>query len=253
VTAHDSYSVERSVLSNNAQVLTMASGSSPRARKKLVDQWLDYHFDPTSPSAAKVEVVTRYERPKRRKSYDKPVRGRGAVTWAVVSLRCWPCQGYGRACRPFEDVAVKSYERLLRSRASSWPTGSSARLDEILSKNLRAAVSIEDAVGEAEFIEESVPEIVDVKHRALASISAAARPDAVIGTNTSTIPIALWLKQLRLRPLPWRPFLQSGAVHPRVELIPHAGTEPRSLSAAKQIIEAGGKQCAQVRDVTVLY
>jgi 3-hydroxybutyryl-CoA dehydrogenase len=37
---------------------------------------------------------------------------------------------------------------------------------------------------------------------------------------------------------------------PGVELIPHAGTEPRSLATAKQIIEAGGKQCAQVRDVT---
>ena len=89
-----------------------------------------------------------------------------------------------------EDVAVKSYERLLVESSQFvadglFPPGST----EILSRNLRAAVSIEDAVGEAEFIEESVPEIVDVKQRALASISAAARPDAVIGTNTSTIPI----------------------------------------------------------------
>ena len=30
--------------------------------KKLVDQWLDYRFDPTSPSAAKVEAVSGYER-----------------------------------------------------------------------------------------------------------------------------------------------------------------------------------------------
>ncbi len=37
---------------------------------------------------------------------------------------------------------------------------------------------------------------------------------------------------------------------PGVELIPHAGTEPRSLAVGGQIIEAGGKQCAQVRDVT---
>lgn len=65
VTAHDSYSVERSVLSNNAQVLTMGERViGLELAKKLVDQWLDYHFDPTSPSAAKVEVVTRYERAK---------------------------------------------------------------------------------------------------------------------------------------------------------------------------------------------
>jgi ribose 5-phosphate isomerase B len=30
--------------------------------KKLVDQWLDYKFDPGSASAAKVEAVTLYER-----------------------------------------------------------------------------------------------------------------------------------------------------------------------------------------------
>lgn len=64
VTAHDSYSVERSVLSNNAQVLTMGERViSLELAKKLVDQWLGYHFDPASPSAAKVEAVSRYERP----------------------------------------------------------------------------------------------------------------------------------------------------------------------------------------------
>jgi ribose 5-phosphate isomerase B len=63
VTAHDSYSVERSVLSNNAQVLTMGERViGLELAKKLVDQWLDYRFDPSSPSAAKVEAVGMYER-----------------------------------------------------------------------------------------------------------------------------------------------------------------------------------------------
>jgi ribose 5-phosphate isomerase B len=63
VTAHDSYSVERSVLSNNAQVLTMGERViGLELAKKLVDQWLDYQFDPNSASAAKVAVVAFYER-----------------------------------------------------------------------------------------------------------------------------------------------------------------------------------------------
>jgi ribose 5-phosphate isomerase B len=63
VTAHDSYSVERSVLSNNAQVLAMGERViGLELAKKLVDQWLDYQFDPGSPSAAKVEAVGLYER-----------------------------------------------------------------------------------------------------------------------------------------------------------------------------------------------
>ncbi|CAI7567349.1 unnamed protein product [Penicillium glandicola] len=47
VTAHDPFSVERSILSNDAQVLCM--------------DWLNYRFDPKSASAAKVQAITDYE------------------------------------------------------------------------------------------------------------------------------------------------------------------------------------------------
>lgn len=56
VTAHDSFSIERSALSNDAQVLTMGQrviGIEPARR--LVREWLGYEFDPSSASAAKVD------------------------------------------------------------------------------------------------------------------------------------------------------------------------------------------------------
>src|SRR5688572_2137042 len=56
VTAHDSYSVERSVLSNNAQVLTMGQRViGLELAKRLVSEWLGYRFDPASASAARSE------------------------------------------------------------------------------------------------------------------------------------------------------------------------------------------------------
>lgn len=62
VTAHDSYSVERSVKSNNAQVLTLgARVIGLELAKKLVDEWLDHRFDPDSASAAKVRLIDDYE------------------------------------------------------------------------------------------------------------------------------------------------------------------------------------------------
>jgi ribose 5-phosphate isomerase B len=62
VTAHDSYSVERSVLSNNAQVLTMGQRViGLELAKKLVAEWLDLRFDPDSASAAKVDAISDYE------------------------------------------------------------------------------------------------------------------------------------------------------------------------------------------------
>lgn len=62
VTAHDAYSVERSVLSNNAQVLALgARVIGPELAKKLVDEWLGLRFDPPSPSAAKVALISDIE------------------------------------------------------------------------------------------------------------------------------------------------------------------------------------------------
>lgn len=64
VTAHDSFSVERSVLSNNAQVLTMGQRVvGLELARRLVREWLDYRFDPTSASADKVDAICSYERP----------------------------------------------------------------------------------------------------------------------------------------------------------------------------------------------
>jgi ribose 5-phosphate isomerase B len=62
VTAHDSYSVERAILSNNAQVLTMGQRVvGIELARRLVREWLTYRFDETSASAEKVAVLTEYE------------------------------------------------------------------------------------------------------------------------------------------------------------------------------------------------
>ncbi|MEX5302583.1 ribose-5-phosphate isomerase [Kocuria sabuli] len=62
VTAHDSYSVERSVLSNNAQVLCMGQRVvGLELARRLAKEWIGYAFDPASASAAKVDAITGYE------------------------------------------------------------------------------------------------------------------------------------------------------------------------------------------------
>ena len=62
VTAHDSFSVERSVLSNNAQVLCFGQRViGIELARRLAKEWLDYQFDPASASAAKVDAITEYE------------------------------------------------------------------------------------------------------------------------------------------------------------------------------------------------
>lgn len=62
VTAHDSFSVERSVLSNDAQILCMGQRVvGLELARRLVREWLEYRFDSSSPSAAKVTALNAYE------------------------------------------------------------------------------------------------------------------------------------------------------------------------------------------------
>jgi ribose 5-phosphate isomerase B len=82
VTAHDSFSVERAVLSNNAQVLCLGQRViGQELARRLVKEWLGYEFDPVrntrgllnpsnlltialfknSASAEKVKVISDYD------------------------------------------------------------------------------------------------------------------------------------------------------------------------------------------------
>lgn len=61
-TAHDCFSVERSVLSNDCQVLTMGQRVvGLELARRLAREWIGYTFDPSSASADKVKVLTGYE------------------------------------------------------------------------------------------------------------------------------------------------------------------------------------------------
>jgi ribose 5-phosphate isomerase B len=60
--AHDSYSVERSILSNDCQILTVGQRViGLELARRLVSEWLGYVFDPSSPSKQKVARITAYE------------------------------------------------------------------------------------------------------------------------------------------------------------------------------------------------
>lgn len=60
--AYDGYSVERSVLSNNCQVLALgARVIAPQLALTIVRQWLPLRFDEGSPSAGKLRILSQYE------------------------------------------------------------------------------------------------------------------------------------------------------------------------------------------------
>ncbi|MCC8906322.1 MULTISPECIES: 3-hydroxyacyl-CoA dehydrogenase family protein [unclassified Curtobacterium] len=128
-----------------------------------------------------------------------------------------------------------------------FPADAVSRVDAHLS----AAASIEEAVASADFIEEAVPEKLEIKHATLRRISEAARPDAVIGSNTSTILIES-LAEAVVGPERFLGvhFSNPAPFIPGVELIPHPTTNEHAITVGETVVAATGKQSARVKDST---
>lgn len=149
------------------------------------------------------------------------------------------------------DVAQRNRERLIGEAEQFAADGLfPAEAPAVIAERVTAA-TIEDAVAGASFIEEAVPEKIEIKHATLRRISAAAAPDAVIGSNTSTILIG------RLAEAVTRPerflgvhFSNPAPFIPGVELIPHAGTDDAVIPIVEGIVAATGKETARVKDAT---
>ena len=122
---------------------------------------------------------------------------------------------------------------------------------EILADRLSPATSIEEAVAQVDFVAEAVPERLDLKLSIIERISAAATPTAIIGSNTSAIPIGT------LAPASAHPSRFLG-VHwmnpsyfvPSVEIIPAATTSDETVLAVETLLQRIGKVPTRVTDST---
>jgi 3-hydroxybutyryl-CoA dehydrogenase len=150
------------------------------------------------------------------------------------------------------EIAEENYHRLIAESKEFvadglFPEGAT----ETVEANLWPAASLAEAVSNADFIEEAVPEVLAVKQDTLRQISAAAKPDAIIGSNTSTISIGDMADAVAN---PGRflgiHFSNPSPFIPGVEIIPHAGTDESVVTRARQLIHDSGKSTAQVKDVT---
>lgn len=115
--------------------------------------------------------------------------------------------------------------------------------------HLRDGGTIENAVRDADFVEEAVFELPEVKRDVLATICRYARDDAIIGTNTSTIPVHV------LKPAVTHPerfltvhFSNPAPFIPGVELVASDETTQESIDAVKTLLQRCGRQGARVAD-----
>jgi len=103
--------------------------------------------------------------------------------------------------------------------------------------------------GRADLVVEAVFEDLAVKRTVMAELEAVVREDAVLATNTSTIPIADIAAMAR-RPerILGMHFFSPVDRMPLVEVIPHAGTSPRAIARTVRFGRTMGKTVIVVAD-----
>ncbi|RAI42725.1 3-hydroxyacyl-CoA dehydrogenase family protein [Rhodoplanes roseus] len=66
-------------------------------------------------------------------------------------------------------------------------------------KRIRIVETLAEAVRDADYVVEAAPENLELKRKLFADVEAAARPDAILASNTSVIPITEIMRNLKAR------------------------------------------------------
>ena len=113
---------------------------------------------------------------------------------------------------------------------------------------LRIATSVAEAVDGAEFIQESVPERLDLKRAVLAEVDAVAHPDPVIASSTSGLLPSDMQRDLTHpgRVLVGHPF-NPVYLLPLVEVVGGRATGPAAIERASKVYESVGMKPVVVR------
>lgn len=138
-----------------------------------------------------------------------------------------------------DPEAERKINEVLGNARRSLPGLSDGAMPEEGSLSFHADLA--DAVGPADWIQESVPERLEIKHKVFAQVQAACRKDAVIGSSTSGFKPSE-LQEGALRPAqivvthPFNPVY----LLPLIELVPSPANDAPMVQRAKDILTSIG-------------
>ena len=162
----------------------------------------------------------------------------------------WAARALARGLDVVAWDPAPGFEDALRARvAKAWPALEQQGLASGASQQrLRVAASVEACVEQADFIQESAPEILELKRSLHAKVSAAAKPDALIASSTSgLLPSEFYLDaQHPERCVVGHPF-NPVYLLPLVEVVGGVKTSPEAVQAAMQVYRSLGMRPLHVR------
>ncbi|MCJ1479370.1 hypothetical protein MMC13_008055 [Lambiella insularis] len=126
VTAHDSYSVEKSVTSNNAHVLCMGERVvGLELAKRLAEEWAGYRFDEESASAEKVKALTGHEERFQREGIrNSNIPFNDTIMEKSMASPKLPLNLVGISTKMYFDLAKTT--EYVKSLAASYPSATAA-------------------------------------------------------------------------------------------------------------------------------
>ncbi len=121
-------------------------------------------------------------------------------------------------------------------------------VDVILSR-ISTTLSLEDAAKDADLVIEAIPEVLELKLETFKRLDAVCKPEAIFGSNTSTLPITI-LASATQRPqqVCGIHFMNPVPVMPGVELIRGRLTSDEVMDAAVKYVESIGRQACLAVD-----
>jgi carnitine 3-dehydrogenase len=143
------------------------------------------------------------------------------------------------------DPGPDAEARLAGLLDTAWPSLERLGLAGGASRGrLRFADTLEDAVAEADFVQESSPEVLAAKVTLLAEIDKAARPGVVVGSSTSGFGMTAMAADCVTpgRFVVGHPFNPPYLI-PLVEVVGGAATDREAVAWAEQFYTAAGKVC----------
>lgn len=168
------------------------------------------------------------------------VIGAGLIgrAWAIVFARgnfevaLW--DGAADAVANALAVIRTRLDDLARAGLLDDPSGVLARI--------RPASSLRDALAEAVYVQENLPELLDTKRQIFAELDGLTPPEAVLASSTSSIPTSAFADGLqgRARCLVAHP-VNPPYLIPLVELSGAPWTSPETISRARALLEQAGQ------------
>ena len=121
---------------------------------------------------------------------------------------------------------------------------------EAWSANLIPVLELKNAVQGADLVIEAVPEIPELKHEIFAQLGEFAKPECILGTNTSSLSIRdIANASNRPEKVIGMHFFNPVPIMKLLELVQHDGCSDSTIEFAKQAGEAMGKTTILVKDV----